>query len=162
MRTELLISRVRRMALVVTVALGAASCGSSDDGTTPPLPTVPATAFGLTFSITGTTSTVVEAALPAFEPSFVAPVLSLNRRPTTAVSATITVAAGEAFNAVLIQSPGATQYVRVTLPAATTLIGVQVIGATGASSVATAVNVAVVSGGRVSRVSPLSLQLLGN
>jgi hypothetical protein len=162
MRTERLMFRTRRVALAAALALGAASCGSSDDVTTPPPPTVSATAFGLVFSVTGTTSTVVDAALPAFDASFVAPVLSLNRRPTTAVSATISVAATEAFNAVLIQAPGAAQYVRVLLPAATTLIGVEVIGAAGASSVATSVNVAVVSGGRVSRVSPLSLQLLGN
>ncbi len=150
------------MMLGATMLSAVASCGSNNDDINAPPATVPATVLGLAFSVTGTVASTVDGALPAAAASFAGPVAGINQRPTTTASATISVAALEPFNTVLILPGGATQYVRISLPSSTTLIGVNVIGVTGASVTATTVTVAVANGARVSQGTPLALQALGN
>lgn len=157
----------RRWALISTAfsALAGAAlpgCGSAEDDTNAPPVTTPATLLGLSFSITGTVATTIDGALPAATAAFAGPVTSINQRPTPTASATISVAALEPFNTVLLLPGGATQYVRISLPSSTTLIGVNVIGVTGAATAATSVTVAVANNARVSQGTPLALQALGN
>lgn len=159
-----LTTRVRRSwwLLGAVTVLTVSACGSGENDINAPPATVPATVLGLAFSVTGTVAAAVDGALPAAAASFAGPVSTLNQRPTPTTSATITVAALEPFNTVLILPGGATQYVRISLPSTTTLIGVNVIGVAGAAATATTVTVAVANGARVSQGTPLALQALGN
>jgi hypothetical protein len=155
-------SRRTMRALAVCLVASVAGCGESEDDTTAPPVTVPAVVLGLEFSLAGTTATAVNGALPAAASNFGGPVTTLSQRPTTTTAGTLSVAAQEPFNTVLILPTGATQYVRISLPSTTTLIGVRVIGVAGAPVTATAVTVAVANGTRVSAATALSLQGLGN
>ncbi len=148
--------------LSAVVVSAVAGCGTSEDDSLAPAATVPATVLGLSFSVTNTVATTVDGALPAAAPSFPGPVTTLSQRPTTTASGTISVAALEPFNTVLVLPGGATQYVRISLPSTTTLIAVNVIGVAGAPVTATAVTIAVANGARVSQATPLMLQPVGN
>ena len=159
MTTRMKPSRSLLGAVLIAIVAG---CGSAEDDTNAPPATVPATVLGLAFSVTGTVATTVDGALPAAAAAFAGPVTAINLRPTPTASATISVAALEPFNTVLILPGGATQYVRITLPSTTTLIGVNVIGVAGAPVTATTVTVAVANNARVSQGTPLALQALGN
>jgi hypothetical protein len=157
-----LIRMTRRLTVLSALLLAAAGCGSSDDDSLAPAATIPATAQGLSFSVTNSVATLVDGSLPAPAASFTGPVTTLSQRPTTTTSATISVAALEPFNTVLILPGGATQYVRISLPSTTTLIAVNVIGVANAPTTATALSVAVANGARVSQATPLPLLTLGN
>jgi hypothetical protein len=123
------------------------ACSDSD-----PAPIDPSVVLGgLRIELSGATLTTVSAAMPTADNAFLAPTLTLDRTPTTAAAATIGVAAAEPFQTILVQPSGSTSYVRVALPAPTQLIGVKVSYAAGATSIATAVTIAVASGTRTSR-----------
>jgi hypothetical protein len=152
----------RRLIAISVLAVGGASCGSSD--TVDPIVADPGlTVAGLKFTLAGATLTAVNASLPTADASFAAPVVAINRPPTSTQSATITVSAAEPFQTVLVQPGGSSSYVRVFLPAQTTLIGVTVIAnPAGSTSVATAATIAVANGARASRTSALLFQPISN
>ncbi len=151
----------RWVSLPALVLLGATGCSSATTEV-PPIDTG-LTVAGLTFTLTGATLTNVSTALPAADASFAAPVVTVNRAPTSTQAATISVSAAEPFTAVLVQPTGSTSYVRITLPAQTTLIGVSVLtNPTGSVSVATSATVAVVSGTRTSKTSAVAFQTVSN
>ena len=149
------------IAVPMLVLLGAAGCGTSDS--TDPVPVDPSvTVSGLKFSLTGAVLTSVSAALPTPDAAFAAPIVTINRAPTSTQPATISVSAAEPFTAVLIQPTGSTSYARVALPAHTTLIGVSVVTDPTSSFLATSVTVSVVSGTRTSKTAAVSLQAISN
>jgi hypothetical protein len=150
---------LRRVLPAALVALGGLSACSD-----PAEPTEnPSTLLGLQFTLSGATATVVGSALPTATAGFAAPVVVVDRPPTTTTSATMTVSAAEPFTAVLIQPQGSTSLVRVTLPGPTSLIGITVQYVTGGGVVATSGNVAVVNGTRTSASTPVSfLARIGN
>ncbi|MBC7844276.1 MAG: hypothetical protein H7099_18335 [Gemmatimonadaceae bacterium] len=142
--------------------LGVVACGESD--TTDPTPVdAGVTVSGLKFTLSGAVLTTVSTALPASDAAFAAPVVTINRPPTATVEATVSVSAAEPFTAVLVQPAGSASYLRINLPAQTTLIGISVLtNPSGSASVATAATVAVVSGTRTSRTSTVSFQSVSN
>ena len=152
----------RRFLVVPRLAISVASCGEADtDGPIVVDPGV--TVAGLTFTLAGATLTVVNAALSTPDTLIVAPILALNRAPTATQNATISVSAAEPFQAVLIQPAGSTSYLRVFLPAQTTLIGVTVIANPGGGATAAAsATIAVSNGGRASKTAALSLLAASN
>ncbi len=151
----------RWIAVPMLVALGVAGC--SDGDATDPAPVDPnVTVSGLKFSLSGAVLTSVSTALPTPDAAFTAPIVTINRAPTSTQPATISVSAAEPFTAVLIQPTGSTSYARVALPAQTSLIGVSVLTDPGGSFLATSVTVAVVSGTRTSKTTAVSLQNISN
>jgi hypothetical protein len=149
------------IAVPAMVLLGTGGCGKSDTTEVPP--TDPGlTVAGLRFTLTGATLTSVSAALPTADAAFQAPVLTINRAPTSTQPATISVSAAEPFSAVLVQPNGSAAFARINLPAQTTLIGISVVTDPAAASVATAATVAVVSGTRTSKTSAISFQTVSN
>ena len=151
----------RALWLGAVLLSGAVGCKS--DPADPVVTDPGVTESGLNFQLAGATLTSVSSTLPTADASFSAPVVRVDRSPTSTAPATISVSAAEPFQAVLVQPNGSSSYVRIFLPAPTQLIGVNVlIRAAGAPAVATAVTIAVVSGARTSRASVLSLQSLGN
>lgn len=151
----------RRVFAVLAFALLAASCSDSSIDTVVAVdPGV--SVGGLTFTLAGATLTAVSATLPTPDALLAAPVVAVNRAPTATQSATISVSAAEPFTTVLIQPAGSASYLRVFLPAQTTLIGISVVTSPGTSAAATAVNIGVGLGARVSKTSALSLQLAAN
>ncbi len=152
---------LRRILALPLFVLGAASCGSSS--TDDPVVVDPGlTVGGLKFTLSGATLTAVSGTLPTPDASFAAPVVTVDRAPTATQSATISVSAAEPFTTVLIQPAGSASYLRVFLPAQTTLIGISVVTSPGTSAAATAVNIGVGLGARVSKTSALSLQAAAN
>ena len=152
----------RRVLAVPLLVLGASACGSSSTDV-PAVVDPGVTVAGLKFTLSGATLTTVAATLPAPDASFAAPVLTVDHAPTAAQSATVSVSAAEPFQTILVQPTGNASYVRIFLPAQTTLIGVTVIAnPAGSASVATSVTVAVANGARVSKTSTLSLQPISN
>lgn len=151
----------RSLVLVAVILSGAAGCGA---GPKEPVVADPGvTVSGLNFQLSGATLTAVANTLPTADASFSTPLVRVDRSPTASIPATITVSAAEPFQTVLVQPNGSTSYVRIFLPAQTQLIGVSVLlRPVGAPAVATAVTIAVGSGARTSRTSPLSLQSPGN
>ena len=140
---------------------GTTACGS--DGPTTEVVPPGVDLSGLNFQLSGATITLVSGALPTADASFVAPIVSVDRAPTITLPATITVRAAEPFQTILLQPGGASSYVRILLPAQTNLIAVSVkTDATSSGVVATAATIAVGSGTRTSRASPLSFQTFGN
>lgn len=152
----------RRLIAVSVLALGGVSCGNSD--TADPVIADPGlTVGGLKFTLSGATLTAVSAALPTSDASFAPPVVAVDRPPTATLSATITVSAAEPFQTVLVLPGGSSSYVRVFLPAQTTLIGITVLAnPTGSASVSTAATIAVANGARTSRTSALMFQTISN
>ena len=113
----------RFLATPVLTLLATAGCSDS------PIDTVvtvdPGVAVGgLTFTLTGATLTAVSAALPTPDALLAAPLVAVDRVPTATQSATIAVSSAEPFSTVVIQSVGSATYLRVFLPAQTTLIGI--------------------------------------
>ncbi len=150
-------------ALLLAALLIAGSAGCKDDPATPVVTDPGVTESGLNFQLSGATLTSVAAALPNADASFSAPLVRLDRSPTTTQAATISVSAAEPFQTLLVQPAGSASYVRIFLPAPTQLIGVSVlVRSAGAPAVSTAVTIAVGSGARTSRTSSLSLVPLGN
>ncbi len=149
-------------ALVLGALLLGAAAGCKDDPAA--VITDPGvTESGLNFQLAGATLTSVPNALPTADASFSAPVVRVDRSPTSTVPATISISAVEPFQTVLVQPNGSSSYVRIFLPAQTQLIGVNVlIRAAGSPTVATSLTIAVGSGTRTSRTSVLSLLSLGN
>jgi hypothetical protein len=146
-----------RAAAAALLLLGVMACSNSDD------PVAPGVAYnGLKLELSGATISSQSAPLPAADAAFAAPLLSVNRAPTTTSPATITVSAAEPFTQVLVLPGGGTTYARIALPAATQLVGINVTYQSGGAVVATGVTVAVVSGSRTSRTTTVSLQTLGN
>ena len=151
----------RWIAVPMLVALGIAGCGAKDS--TDPVPVDPnVTVSGLKFSLSGAVLTSVSASLPTPEAAFTAPIVTINRAPTSTQPATISVSAAEPFTAVLIQPTGSASYARVALPAQTTLIGVSALTDLTSSFLATSVTVSVVSGTRTSKTTAVSFQTVGN
>ena len=144
------------------LVIGAVACGSSS--TDDPVVVDPGlTVGGLKFTLSGATLTAVSAALPAPDASFASPVVAIDRAPGATQSATISVSAAEPFQTILIQPTGNASYVRIFLPAQTTLIGVTVIAnAASGPSAATSVTAAVANGARTSKTTALSLQAASN
>jgi hypothetical protein len=90
-------------------------------------------------------------------------VVTINRAPTATQAATISVSAAEPFQAILVQPTGSASYVRIFLPAQTTLIGVSVLAnPTGSTTAATAASIAVVSGTRTSKPAAIAFQTVSN
>lgn len=149
---------LRRILALPLFVLGAASCGSSS--TDDPVVVDPGlTVGGLKFTLSGATLTAVSGTLPTPDASFAAPVVTVDRAPTATQSATISVSAAQPFQTILIQPTGNASYVRIFLPAQTTLIGVTVLSnPAGSASVATSVTAAVANGARASKTTALSLQ----
>jgi len=152
----------RTLMLVVLAVAGSAALTacSDDDGATGVVTTDAASLGGFTFSLTGATASIVAASFPAVTSGFAAPVVSADGTPSPTQARTITVSAAEPFTTVFLQPPGSASYVRVLLPAATTLIGIRVIGQQGATSVATSLSIAVGNGSRTSGASPLAFLLV--
>jgi hypothetical protein len=152
----------RRILAMPLFVLGAAACGNSS--TDDPVVVDPGlTVGGLKFTLSGATLTAVSAALPTADASFASPVVAVDRPPSVTQSATISVSAAEPFQTILIQPTGNASYVRIFLPAQTTLIGVTVIANPAAgSAAATSVTAAVANGARTSKTSALSLQVASN
>jgi hypothetical protein len=151
----------RRCAVIpILLAVGAVSCSSS--GSTDPV-VVGTTIAGLNFQLTGATLTVVNSALPAADPSFVAPLVTVNQTPTATVAATLNVSAAESFTTILVQPTGNASYVRIVLPTATQLISIRVLtDPTNSTSVAATANVAVSSGTRASLTSVAKFVAVAN
>jgi hypothetical protein len=153
---------LRRVLAVPLLVLGAAACGSSS--TDDPVVVDPGlTVAGLKFTLAGATLTEVSAALPASDASFAAPIVTVDHAPTATQAATISVSAAEPFQTILVQPTGNASYVRIFLPAQTTLIGVTVLAnPSGSASVATSITAAVANGARVSKTTALALQAISN
>ena len=152
----------RRFLVAPLLAIAVASCGKIDaDGPVVVDPGV--TVAGLTFTLAGATLTVVNAALPTPDNLIAAPIVALNRAPTVSQDATISVSAAEPFQAVLIRPAGSASYLRVFLPAQTTLIGITVIAnPTGGASAAASATIGVTNGSRASRTAALSFLAASN
>lgn len=154
----MIIASVRRtmtsLAVVLLTAVGGASC-KSDSSTE--VVVAPGTLGGWVFSLPGATVKPLFGVLPAAASAFAAPVVKLDRQPGSTMSASISVAAAEPFTKILVQPNGSSQYIEVSLPAATSLIGLEIIGATGATTTATSLTIAVVSGARTSQAATLLL-----
>ena len=151
----------RYLAAPVLALLAAAGCSDSSIDTVVTVdPGV--SVGGLTFTLAGATLSVISATLPTPDALLAAPVVALNRVPTATQSATISVSSAEPFTTVLIQPAGSASYLRVFLPAQTTLIGISAVTTAGSSAAATAVNIGVGLGARVSRTSAFSLQVASN
>lgn len=151
----------RFLATPVLTLLATAGCSDS------PIDTVvtvdPGVAVGgLTFTLTGATLTAVSAALPTPDALLAAPLVAVNRVPTATQSATIAVSSAEPFSTVVIQSVGSATYLRVFLPAQTTLIGISAVTSPGTSAAPSALNIGVGIGARVSKTTALSLQAASN
>lgn len=146
--------------LGAVLVTGLAAC--SDAPTDAPVIDQGITVSGLNFKFSGATLTTGSGSLPTVSAGFVAPVVSVNRAPTSTSPATISIGAAEPFQTVLVQPVGSTSYARVFLPAPTTLIQLSVVTAPTTGVVATAVTIAVANGTRTSATSNLALQSLGN
>ncbi len=151
----------RKWLVLSTLLLsGVSGCGS---GTTDPVVVdAGVTLAGLNFKFSGATLTTASGALPAPDAAFAAPVVSINMTPSITSPATLSVGAAEPFQTVLIQPAGSASYVRIFLPAQTTLISISVLSEATSSFVATAATIAVGNGTRVSRPSALSLIPVSN
>ena len=152
---------VSRAALVLVASASVAAC-SDNDGGTGLNPGDSASAGGLVFSLSGATATAVTASLPAPTSGVAAPLVSVDGLPSTTQARTITVSAAEPFTVVYLQPSGSASYVRVTLPTATTLIGIRVTADALSSFIATSASVAVANGSRISVVSTLPFIRFGN
>lgn len=152
----------RWIAVPALVIAGIGGCVGRDS--TDPMPVDQGiTVAGLKFTLSGAVLTSVAGALPTPDAAFTAPIVTINRAPTSTVEATVSVSAAEPFTAVLVQPAGSASYLRINLPAQTTLIGISVLtNPSGSASVATAATVAVVSGTRTSKTSAVSFQSIGN
>lgn len=149
-----------RVLLGTVLVAGVAACSNSP--TDPPVVEQGITVSGLNFKFTGATLTTGSGALPTATAGFVAPVVSVNRAPTSTTPATISIGAAEPFQTVLVQPVGSSSYARVFLPAPTTLIQLSVVTAPTTGVVATSVTIAVANGTRTSAPSGLALVALGN
>ncbi len=150
-------------AVLVTSALVLAATACTADPEEPVVIDPGVTVSGLNFQLAGATLTAVTNALPTPDAAFNAPVVRLDRSPTSSVPGTITVSAAEPFQTVLVQPNGSASYVRVFLPTQTQLIGISVLLWTaGIPVVATGVTIAVGNGARTSRTSVLSLLPISN
>jgi hypothetical protein len=146
-----------RSSTTAVLLLGLMACSDTKD------PVAPALAFnGLKFELSGANITSLSAPLPTADATFAPPVLAVNRAPSTTAPATVTVSAAEPFTQILVLPSGGSTYARITLPAATQLVGLSVTYEGGGAVVSTGITVAVVSGSRTSRSSSASLQTLGN
>jgi hypothetical protein len=158
---QMMITPLRRtpdslaLALVALVALVVAT-GCKSDSTTE-VTVAPGTLGGWVFSLSGATIKPLFGVLPAATSGFAGPVVKLDRQPGATTSATISVGAAEPFNTIYVLPNGASQYLQVSLPATTTLIGLEMIGATGATTTATSLKIAVANGARTSTESTLLL-----
>ncbi len=150
-----------RVALVVVATSSLSAC-SGNGGGTGVNPDASASAGGLIFSLSGATATAVVAALPAATSGVAAPVVSVDGLPGVTQARTITVSATEPFTTVYVQPTGSASYVRVTLPSATTLIGIRVLADAQSSFVATSASVVVANGSRTSGASTLTFIRLGS
>ena len=154
------ITRTMRWVAIPMLCAGLVSCKSS--GNTEPI-VLGVTNGGLKFQLAGATLTVVSAALPNADASFVAPVVTVDQVPTATAAATLSVSAAEPFQVVLVQPTGSSAYVRVLLPVATQLIAIRVLtDPTGSVSVASAATVAVSSGSRTSKTTSVRFQAIAN
>lgn len=142
------------LAVVIATVSGLTSCKS--DASTE-VTASPGTLAGWTFALTGATISALFGVPPVATNSFAAPVVSLSGQPVTTGSVTMSVAAAEPFTTIYVQPVGATQYLRVTLPTATTLIGIQILRVADAPSTATSLKIAVENGSRTSLSSTLFL-----
>ena len=137
------------------LALGVAT-GCKSDSTTGVV-VAPGTLSGWTFSLSGATIKPLFGDLPAATASFAGPVVTLDRQPGATSSATISIGAAEPFRTIYVLPNASTQYLEITLPAATTLIGLDMIGATAATTTATSLKISVANGTRISAASTLLL-----
>ena len=154
------IKRTMRWLAIPMLCAGVVSCSSSSN--TEPV-VLGVTNAGLNFQLTGATLTVVSAALPTPDASFVAPVVTVDQVPTATSAATLSVSAAEPFQTVLVQPTGSTSYVRIFLPVATQLIAIRVLtDPTNSVSVASAATIAVASGTRTSKTSIVRFQTIAN
>lgn len=153
-------TRTVRWLAIPMLCAAVVSCKSS--GTTDPIG-AGVTNAGLNFQLAGATLTVVSAALPTPDASFVGPVVTVDQVPTATIAATLSVSAAEPFQTVLVQPTGSTSYVRIVLPVATQLIAIRILtDPIGSVSVASAATVAVASGTRTSKTSSIRFQAIAN
>ena len=155
--------RFRRAGLIALLALtltgGVTGCTESTGNTQPVTPG--GVIAGMTFTLRGATFTNITGALPTPDMSFAAPVLSKNRDPSSTVPATISIGAAEPFETVFIQPRGTDGYLRVTLPARTSLIGIAV-GYNSPTTPPGNLTISVGSGTRASRQASLALITISN
>ena len=145
--------------LALTLTGGVSGCSESTGNTQ--LATPGGIIAGMTFGLRGATFTNVSGALPTPDASFAAPVLSKDRDPSSTVPATVSIGAAEPFETVLIQPRGTDGYLRVTLPARTSLVGIAV-GYNSPTTPPGNLTISVGSGTRVSRQASLALITITN
>ncbi len=148
------------VALSAVVVSGATACGTAT--TDPVVVDAGVTLAGLNFKFAGATLTTAAGSLPAPDASFAAPVVNISQPPTISTPVTLSVGAAEPFQTVLIQPVGSASYVRIFLPAQTTLISISVLSDATSSFLATSAIISVGNGVRVSKPSTLSLQPISN
>ena len=147
--------------LVLALTLTGAISGCSDSTGSTQVATPGGVIAGMTFTLRGATFTNVSGALPTSDIAFTAPVLSKNRDPSSTVPATISISAAEPFETVFIQPRGTDGYLRVTLPARTSLTGIDV-GYNSPSTPPGNLTISVGSGTRASRQTSLALITITN
>lgn len=147
------------LALGLTLTVGINGCSESTGSTQPA--TSGGVIAGMTFTLRGATFTNVSSALPTSDMSFTAPVLSKNRDPSSTVPATISISAAEPFETVFIQPRGTDGYLRVTLPARTSLTGIDV-RYNSSNTPPGNLTISVGSGTRASRQTSLALITITN
>ena len=149
-------SRTRGLALAALLFATLAGC-SSDKSSAPVLD--PGIAVGgLNFVVLGAGYATAAGALPAPDPTVVAPVVTLTGSLGGFASAQLAVSATEPFQAVLLLPVGAPTSARLTMAGNVTITSITTMRVSTSSFFARQLQVAIVRGGKVS--APVTISLL--
>ena len=144
--------------LAVAALLLATLVGCGSDEISVPVLDPGISVGGLNFTVPGAGYATAASALPAPDPTVVAPVVTLTGSLGGFASAQLAVSATEPFQAVLLLPVGAPTSARLTMAGSATITSITTTRVSTSSFFARQLQVAIVRGGRVS--APVTISLL--
>lgn len=147
---------MRNLAAAALVLATFVGCGS--DKTSAPVLDPGIVVGGLNFTVLGASYSTAASALPAPDPTVVAPVVTLTGSLGGFAAAQLAVSATEPFQAVLLLPVGAPTSARLTMAGSATITSITTTRVSTSSFFARQLQVAIVRGGRVS--APVTISLL--